>query len=174
MTFHNQLFMIRKTRVFIFLLLISVTNCFGQDLSSQVLVSAAGTATAGVISYSQTIGEPVVELITGPAIVLTQGFQQPHFEGPGLPAPQGDGAIVYPNPATDYIYVKLFGTEPRKFNIELINLTGVILQSWKLEFSSTFNYELQIEAMKLKYGIFLLRVVSTDGVINRVFKVEKM
>lgn len=166
--------MIRVTRFFVLLLLISATDCFGQDLSNQVLVSAAGTATAGIISYSQTIGEPVVELITGPEVVLTQGFQQPHFITPLGPPPQGDGAIVYPNPATDYIYLKLFGTEPRKFNIELINLTGVILDSWKIEFTSTYNYELQIEAMKLKYGIYLLRVVSNDGVINRVFKIEKM
>lgn len=174
MNFLNQPLMIKVTKVLILLLFISVTNCFGQQLSNQVLVSAAGTATIGVISYSQSIGEPVVEIVTGPDFILTQGFQQPHFETP-VPLPtQGNGVNVYPNPATDYIYVNVFGTEPRKFKIELINLTGVILNSWKLEFSSTFNYELPIEAMKLKLGIYLVRVVSTDGVIIRVFKIEKM
>jgi hypothetical protein len=167
--------MIRETKVFILLLFFSVTNCFGQQLPNQVLVSAGGTATAGIISYSQSIGEPVVELLTGPDVILTQGFQQPHFKGPSdIPNPSGNGVNVYPNPATDVFYIQVFGDQPRKFNIELINLTGMILNSWKLEFSSAFNYKMPVDATRMRVGIYLVRVVSTDGIINRVFKIEKL
>ena len=77
--------MIGKTRVFILLLLFSVANCLGQQLSNQVLVPAAGTATAGVISYSQSVGETAVELMSSSDYVLTQGFQQPGIkETPGV------------------------------------------------------------------------------------------
>jgi len=36
---------------------------------------------------------------------------------------------VYPNPATDYINVKLFGDVARKLRIEVINITGMVVKS---------------------------------------------
>ncbi len=52
-------------------------NLFSQQLSHQVLVPAAGVASNGTLSYSQSVGETAVEIITGSGFILTQGFQQP-------------------------------------------------------------------------------------------------
>jgi hypothetical protein len=166
--------MIGKAKFFILLLLFPAMNCYGQELSNYVVVPAAGVATAGVISYSQSVGEPAVEILTSTDIVLTQGFQQPGVkEVLGLP-PDGTGVNVYPNPATDYINVKLFGDKARKFKIEVINLTGVIMYSITLDFTSKYYYIQQIDVMRLKFGIYFVKVVSDDRVIDRVFKIEKM
>lgn len=166
--------MIRKTKVFILLLLFPVANCLGQQLSNQVLVSAAGTATSGVISYSQSVGEPAVELMTSSDEVLTQGFQQPGVkEIIGIP-PNGTGVNVYPNPATDFINVKLFGEKDRKFKIDVVTLTGTITHTVNLEFSSKYYYIHQFDITKLTFGIYFVRVVSDDKIISLVFKIEKM
>jgi len=166
--------MIGKTKVFILLLLLPVANCFGQQLSNQVLLPAAGTATAGIISYSQSVGETAVEMMSSSDQVLTQGFQQPGIkEVIGTP-PNGTGVNVYPNPATDFINVKLFGEKARKFKIEVVNLTGTIAQSASLEFNSNYYYIHQFDITKLTFGIYFVRVVSDDKIISLVFKIEKM
>ena len=62
--------------------------------------------------------------MTGSGFVLTQGFQQPGIKVISAETPhEGTGVDVYPNPATDFINVKLFGDKARKFKIEVINLT---------------------------------------------------
>jgi hypothetical protein len=166
--------MIRRTKVLMVLLLFSRTTGFSQQLSHQVLVPAAGLTTVGVISYSQTIGETAVELIGNAGFELTQGFQQPRIVIlPDIP-PAGTGVDVYPNPATDFINVKLFGEEARNFRIDIINFTGMIVSSMTLEFITKYYYIQQIEVTRLTIGIYLVRVSSDDGKINRIFKIEKM
>jgi hypothetical protein len=81
---------------------------------------------------------------------------------------------VYPNPATDYINVKLYGDEARKFRIDVINITGMVVNSVTMDFSDKYYYIEQIEVASLKFGFYFVRVMSDDGTIKRVFKIEKM
>jgi len=133
--FLNKYKMNNGVKVLILLLLFSWSNVFSQQLSHQVLVPAAGIATAGVISYSQTIGETAVEIMSNAGYDLTQGFQQPSIKISSDVIPEGTGVDVYPNPATDLINIKLFGDVARKFRVDLINVTGTIVNSTKLSFS---------------------------------------
>jgi hypothetical protein len=166
--------MIKGTKVLLILLLFSPTNGFSQQLSHQVLVPAAGLATAGVISYSQTIGETAVEIFGNGGFELTQGFQQPAIKITTDIPPEGNGVEVYPNPVTDFINVKLYGEVARKLRIEIINITGMIVNSITMSFVSKYYYIQQIEVSNLKYGFYFVRVTSDDGTISRVFKIEKM
>ena len=165
--------MIKGPKVLILLLLFSGTTGFSQQLSHQVLVPAAGLITSGSINYSQTIGETAVEIITGSGFVLTQGFQQPGMKVIDTPT-AGTGVDVYPNPATDYINVKLFGTVARKFRIEIINIAGTIVSSTTMDFITSYNIVQPIDITRLTFGFYFVRVASDDAKINRVFKIEKM
>ncbi len=166
--------MIKGTKVLIFLLLFFRTNGFSQQLSHMVLVPAAGLATTGVINYSQTIGETAVEIIGNAGFELTQGFQQPGIKISTNIIPEGTGVDVFPNPATDFINVKLYGDVARKFRIEIINITGMVVNSTTIDFNDKYYYIQQIEVTSLKFGFYFVRVTSDDGTINRIFKIEKM
>ena len=155
-------------------MIFSVTNCFAQQLSNQVLLPAAGLASSGQISYSQSIGEAVVEMIGNSDYVLTQGFQQPGIADPTETPHFGNGVEVYPNPAKEFIRIKLFGNEARKFRIELLNITGKISTTINLSFITKYYYVHEIDISDLTIGIYLVSVKSTDGLINRTFKIEKM
>jgi hypothetical protein len=172
--FQNKYNMIRGPKVLMLLFLFSGTTGFSQQLSHQVLVPAAGVATSGTINYSQTIGETAVELINGSGFILTQGFQQPGMKNLTDPTPVGTGVDVYPNPATDFIRVKLFGSEAKKFRIEIINLAGTIVSSTTMDFITSYNIVQQIDITNLTIGFYFVRVASDDAKINRVFKIEKM
>jgi hypothetical protein len=165
--------MIKGTKVLI-LLLFSWANGFSQQLSHQVLVPAAGLTTTGKLSYSQTIGETATEIISNAGFVFTQGFQQPGVKISPEIQPEGDGVDVYPNPATDFISIKLFGDVPRKFKIDIINIAGTVVSSLTMNFNDKFFLVQPMEVSKLKYGFYFVRVASDDGIINRTFKIEKM
>ena len=166
--------MIKVTKVLILLLISFWTNGIAQQLSHQVFVPAAGLATAGVINYSQTIGETAVEIISSSGFVFTQGFQQPGIIFTVEPPHAGTGVEVYPNPATDFIKVKLFGDDARKFRIEIINITGTIVSSMTMDFITRYYYVQEIDISRLTFGFYLVRVTSDDSKIKRIFKIEKM
>ena len=174
MIFQNKYNMIKGTRVLLLILLFPWASCFSQQLSHQVLVPAAGLTTTGTISYSQTIGETAVEIIGSEGFELTQGFQQPGITISSEIAPEGTGVEVYPNPATNFINVKFFGDAARKFRVDIINITGMIVNTMTVSFITSYYYIQQIEVTRLTNGFYFVRVTSDDNKINRIFKIEKM
>jgi hypothetical protein len=162
------------TRVTIFLLLASQGNLIAQQLSHQVLVPVAGIISTGDFNYTQTGGETAVEIISSPDFVFTQGFQQPGIKYSKEDVPAGNGVKVYPNPVTDYLYIELFGSGARSFRIDIINLTGTIILNEKLDFNEQFWHREPFSFDKLSIGLYFVRIISDDGIINRTFKIEKM
>lgn len=165
--------MYRKTGVFILILLFSGAICFAQQLSGQVLLPAAGESMAGSISYSQSVGETAVEIISNSGFILTQGFQQPSMAIQPIEH-TGIGVDVFPNPAIDFVKVRLFGDDPRKFMVEVINITGKISYSVILDFTTKYYHEETISISGLSRGFYFVRVGSYDRVVRRIFKFEKM
>jgi hypothetical protein len=68
--------MVLKGFVALFFMLLACDITFSQSISHQVLVPAAAVVLKSSINFSQTVGEPIVEIITADGKVLTQGFQQ--------------------------------------------------------------------------------------------------
>ncbi len=147
---------------------------FSQSLSHQVLVPVAGVSSSGSISYSQTIGETAVEIIHCSDYEFTQGFQQPSIKFVPVIFPEGNGVDVYPNPAFDNITVRLFGSTSREFLIEIISITGKVVLSEKQSFPENFYLEKVIPVKDYYRGFYFVRILSTDRVINRTFKIEKL
>jgi hypothetical protein len=139
-----------------------------------VLVPVAGIISTGEFSYTQTGGETAVEIISSPDYVFTQGFQQPGIKYSKEDVPAGNGVKVYPNPVTDYLYIELFGSEARSFRIDIINLTGTIIQNEKLVFNDQFWHRESFPFVQFSIGLYFVRIISEDGIINRTFKIEKM
>ncbi|HUX58888.1 MAG TPA: T9SS type A sorting domain-containing protein [Bacteroidales bacterium] len=166
--------MFKRIKILIILLVLSWANVISQHLSHEVLVPAAGLASSNSLSYSQTIGETAIEIISCSGYVLTQGFQQPAIAISQEEIPEGNGVEVYPNPATDFINIKLFGDVTRKFKIDIIKITGTIVSSTTIDFTDSYYYIQRFDVDQLKRGLYYVRVISMDGLINRSFKIEKM
>lgn len=154
--------------------IITSSDVYAQEITHQVLVPVAGISSNGSLNYSQTIGETAVEIINSPDYVFTQGFQQPGIKLSRTTPPPGNGVKVYPNPVTDYVSVELFGNGPREFRIEFLNISGTALKMESLSFRDQYWHIQPFMVERFSKGIFFVRVLSTDGLINRTFKVEKM
>ncbi|MCE5347071.1 MAG: T9SS type A sorting domain-containing protein [Bacteroidales bacterium] len=166
--------MAKGIKILILLLLVSLENTFSQQLSHQVLVPVAGVSTAGGFSYSQTSGETMVEIISNPDFVLTQGFQQPGMKVSSMVKPEGNGVDVYPNPVKDFVYIKFFGDAARNFKIDIISITGTIIYTGTINFAGSYYYIQKIEFEEYRTGLYFVRIVSDDGLISRTFKIEKI
>lgn len=167
----------KMSRGIILLLLIYLgtgVKMFSQQLSHQVIISGGGIVSNQAVDYSQTVGESITEIISSSDFTLTQGFQQPSVKFTNENSPQGNGVNVYPNPATDYIKVELFGDFARIFHIEMVSINGTLKKVKDLSFTDKFWHTEELKINDLPTGIYLIRVKSQDGVINRIFKIEKL
>jgi hypothetical protein len=164
-----------KTRILLYFLLSgTITNLLSQTLSHQVIVPVAGLQSSGKVHYSQTIGEAAVEVFSSSEFVFTQGFQQPGLKYTKENPPPGNGVKVYPNPVTDYVTIELFGTGSRSFLIDFFNISGTIIKTENLDFTDSYWYIQPFPVDRFSKGLFFIRIMSTDGIINRTFKIEKL
>jgi hypothetical protein len=161
-----------------FLILLSLLGCssyvYSQQLSHQVLVPLAGVTNTGSLTYSQTIGETAIEIFQSSDCEFTQGFQQPCIKFTKENPPPGNGVKVYPNPVSDYVNVELFGDISRNFRVEIINISGTVVISERLGFTDMYWNTHQIPVEKLSTGLYFVRILSEDGVISRIFKIDKI
>lgn len=164
-----------KIRIFgCLLLILAGTNLYSQGLSNQVIVPVAGLQTSSKVHYSQTVGEAAVEVIGSSEYVFTQGFQQPGIKIVKENPPPGNGVKVYPNPVFDLVNIEMFGNVTRTFLIDFISISGTIIRSEKFEFKDQYWFCQPFSVTDYSRGLFLIRIKSTDGSINRVFKIEKL
>ena len=163
-----------KGSLIVFLLMFLLAGAKTQEISHQVLVPAASLVDGSSISYSQTVGETMVKIITDFDYVLTQGFQQPRLRRPPDTTWNGTGVEVYPNPMEDFLKVELFGDTPREFKIIITNITGTLVYQDRIKFIDRYFHIKEIPVSELIRGQYFIRVMSTDGNIIRTFKLEKM
>jgi hypothetical protein len=166
--------MVKRATFLLLILMAPGCNLFSQTLSLQVVVAVAGVTSNGTINYSQTIGETAVEVFNSSDYVFTQGFQQPCIKFSKENPPPGNGVKVYPNPVTDILNIELFGEKARIFRIELVTISGTIVKSEKMVFSGQFWDIQQISVDNISKGLYFVRIISEDGIINRTFKIDKM
>ena len=167
------------------MMMLTATMALSQrsyELSHQVLVTAASVEPIkGGVLYQQTVGEAVVELTLPDIYVLSQGFQQPRFIiKSSFPVREGDGVDFFPNPVTegaekpDILTIRMFGVLARHYYIIITNLPGAVLYAEDMEFSPDHDVFHEVDLKHWTDGIYVARVWSSDGVIDRYFKVVKL
>jgi hypothetical protein len=165
--------MVLKGSVALLFLLLAGEFALSQEISQEVLVPAAAVVKQGNISFSQTIGEPIVEIVAADGKVLTQGFQQKRIIKVEQINP-GSGVETYPNPAYEYVKVKVWSEKPRELRISIINMQGILLYDTERKYPDPYQEVIEIGISDYKRGMYFIRVTSKDNGIYRTFKFEKM
>ena len=82
-----------------------------------------------------------------------------------LPISSRDGhIIVYPNPATDRIYIK--GDAEAIYKIELINMLGAVVLSTEIINGTVSITDLQA-------GVYIVKIYAADGALSLSSKLTK-
>ena len=164
-------------KIYVLLLFcLSVLYVTGQSMSSYVIASAGESTEAGGINISWTLGEIAIETLkdNSEAIILTQGFQQGYFEITSIDGPKPLSNIfninIYPNPATEYIWVNFESDEINDAIVELYDLEGRLVYNSKFDINEGPN---RVDIQELNASQYVLRVLDTAGNVLQTFKLIK-
>lgn len=155
---------VHKTVCLLFLLNAIGTHAQEGSVSSGLHVTDGG----GSISYS--IGQVAYTGATGANGTINQGIQQPYeINVIGVPELPGVSLsmIVYPNPATAIVTLKVDGFLPENLSYTLSDGNGKILRSQALNASETI-----IDVEQLPAATYYLQVFDQSKPTN-LFKIIK-
>lgn len=144
----------------------------GQSISSYVVASAGQSVEAGGLNISWTLGEIAIETLESTDLVLTQGFQQGYFEitSVGEPLSNNFAIKVYPNPASEFVWVNLESDEIKGAVIELYDLEGKLVYNNKISITEGPS---QIDLTNLSSSQYILRVSDYSGNVLQTYKLIK-
>lgn len=77
---------------------------------------------------------------------------------------------IYPNPAKDIVNVDLQISSEGNIQIELYNILGVAVKTWKNIFVLPENQQIQLDLSSFKSGVYILKVKMNDKVCSQVLK----
>jgi len=166
--------MVKIRFIWIFLLLIAAQNIFSQSLS-RALISVTGNTseqTDGLLSFS--VGEAITGSLINPVNGVTQGFQQPSLlnkSDPGIII--GLNAVeAFPNPVLEELTILFNIRSSKLLHLELYSSRGTLV--YAENFSVSESGSIKVNMRNYPCGLYLLYVYSTEKVIDRMFKIEKM
>jgi len=147
--------------------------CLGMFVlqAQQVVTTSGGNATGSGGTVNYTVGQVVYTTITGTNGSVAQGVQQP-FEISVITGIEEASDIsleimVYPNPATDFIRLKIENYEVQNLRYQLYDNSGSLLQDNKVEGSET-----SLVMNNLVPAIYFLKVIQGNKEI-KTFKIIK-
>ena len=146
--------------------------CFEQKAESQV-VSATGGGFFSNNGYtlSYTYGELSVKTFSKNNNILTEGFQQGkyHPSGPVL----FNEVQYFPNPVDETLTLRFYIKEEQSFTIQIYNILGKLIEFREIQNVSGVHDE-PFTFGQYGKGLYLIKLQSGDGKLQRTFKIEKI
>jgi hypothetical protein len=156
--------------IFLFILIGWSIHVCGQEVQAP----AGDYSTSPSISLSWTLGETISETGSGSGIVLTQGFQQPHFLITTIKEQlKGVGVSVYPNPAAGMLNVQFISETFRKVIIELYSMSGQLVHKEAVEIESGTRI-LKIDLDALANGQYKLVLNEENNSAQSVYTIQRV
>ena len=168
-----------------------VISVQAQSIQRNVIASAGVNNTVSNIRLTSTVGEAVTSTLSQTNYRITQGFQQGKITVARIANAEDTTEInsdesitsrtddsfdeikfkvnVYPNPATEYINIKLEEMSEMKMMMYLTDLTGRMIEARMLS-----SIETRLEFNSNAPGKYILNITSEDGKVNESFKIVKL
>jgi len=142
-----------------------------QMQAQEALPATGGDAGGDGGSASYTVGQVIYTTVTGADGTVSQGIQQPYEIEvvTGIPEAAGIGLSVtaYPNPATNYLMVKVKDYETSGLQYYVYSINGKLLQVVKATGEAT-----KIETNNLTSGTYFIKIIADKQEI-KTFKIIK-
>jgi len=161
--------------ILIILALIGSSSLFAQSIERQVIGSTGGTATAGSLTVTSTVGEMAVTTGTSSNIILTQGFQQASsttvsIEELGIKADYN----LFPNPTTN---IATLAIKAENINstatVQVFSLAGKLISTQSLSLSSGIESKLRLDVSNQAAGAYLVRITDSNSSLSKSMRLIK-
>ena len=139
--------------------------------AQQTIPTTGGNVLGFEGSVSYTVGQIEYTTNTGLTGSVAQGVQQPYEISTGIETEQGKEIklvfSVYPNPATDFLTLKVENFSGSTLNYTLIDMSGKLIESKKI-----VDNETKIVMSKLAIATYFLEVYDNSKILKS-FKIIK-
>jgi len=160
----------KNTKTILNALLLFVLGLTGVH-AQEALPASGGNASGSGGSVSYTIGQVVYTTIAGINGSVAQGVQQPYEISvvTGLAEAAGINLIcsAYPNPAKEYVTLRIENCDTENMIYQLYDDSGKLLEKKKVEGTET-----RIHMTNLVIATYFLKVLRSNQVV-KTFKVIK-
>jgi hypothetical protein len=153
--------------------------CFSQNFNSSyassVISSQGGFNQNNSISLAWTLGENFIETEFIKEGIITQGFQQSFFNENStldLEIVQENlvKSVVFPNPVTNKLYIKLDVTPDSRLNVKLFDITGKFLIK---SLANIKGPNFWINLVGCSPGVYILQITDDYRPYKKVYQIIK-
>jgi hypothetical protein len=159
----------KKTKILYFLFLCGFYSALTSGQEAKLTTGGVASGSGGSASYS--IGQVVYTTNQGATGSVAQGVQQPYEISVVTGIDEARGIIVmvsaYPNPASEYVKLKVENYTLEKLCFQLYDAKGNLLKTKKVESNET-----NIDLSKLSPSSYILKVNEGNKEI-KTFKIIK-
>jgi len=152
------------------LVLLALVFAAATSYAQEVVASSGNSETAAGYTVDWTLGEPVIETISGSNHILTQGMHQTNLLATAISETELPGLQlkVYPNPTGRFLKIEIVqqGNEP--FFYEISDITGRKSVLKELQGNAE-----EIDMGSYVSGVYFLNVLSKNHKNVKVFKIIK-
>jgi hypothetical protein len=145
--------------------------CIAFMKGQQTIPATGGNASGSGGSVSYTVGQILNSTISGTNGTVAQGVQQPYEISIVTATEEAKDIIleiqVYPNPATDFMKLKISNYNIQNLRYQLYDVNGSLLQDNKIE-----DNETSFVISNYVSAIYFLKVTDNNKVI-KTFKIIK-
>lgn len=137
-------------------------------------VTSSGTFSFASLAYGVYYLQPEMPGVNSDQVMITLTPEQPHaeitmtFSGNSILGIEKNNDMisswsVFPNPVTDVLNIRIDAEAGSLVNLGIHNLTGKLISSKTVRLTSGTNL-IGIESTSLQAGVYLLRIVSEQGI----------
>ncbi len=161
-----------KKLIYLFLIL-GVFQGKAQEIQPSLLSTSGDFFSNESYSISWSLGEIAIETFAQTNNILTQGFQQTKLTTTGIKENtiEESQITIYPNPATDKIFVNFNSKEYSWYMLEIFDLIGSKKILQKIDKPSK---KIVIEINDLESGIYLLHLKSDKNENPKSYLFQKI
>ncbi len=139
-------------------------------LAQEIVASSGGSGSVDGVFVDWTLGEPVIETLTGSNNTVTQGMHQPlllttYVENLMIP---GFEINVYPNPASTLLTIEVIKKRDELLHCEISDISG--RKMMLTEIPSNIK---KIDMSDYAAGTYFLRLFIPNSVHKKVCKIIK-
>jgi hypothetical protein len=156
----------KRSRKILLILMLSPISVMSQQIVSSTGAHAVGTSA----QLSWTLGETMIETLTSPNAILTQGFHQSKLTVTAVD-PLEFPAIkisVYPNPVMDKLLIETGGIVKDKFLYSLTDTNGRLLKKGEIAASPQ-----SVEMGSISPGIYFMKIGVPKRNTWQIYKIVK-
>lgn len=162
-------------------LMLTVNSFDTEAENDKLMIYDMGTS-AQLASLSGSYPTPPAPIISNTGSVLLMWISNNSVRGEGwdidyspmtaAPGEEGfEDLVIYPNPTTDLLNIRLTLTDTRTLTIELMSARGQILFSDEVQ-NQQGRYEKSIDLTSLPKGIYMMHLKSDQSTVTRKIVVQ--